>query len=408
MATDAIVTINRSGIIESANAAASKLFGYADHEMFGQNIKILMPEPYQSEHDGYLERYHETRDAHIIGIGREVQGMKKDGTVFPIRLAVSEVPLADNTIYTGIIHDISKEKAATAEIEKLNLELEQKVIERTEELGRTLDRMLQTNETLATEMEQRREVERQLRAREADLQESLNKERELNELKSRFLSMASHEFKTPLSAVLSSIELIEMYKKLEDQPKREKHIDRIKAAIRQLTDILNDFLSLTQIEQGKVEVKKRWVDLQAIISSSIEGSEGQLQEEQQVELELAEKPTRIFSDPKLLKHILTNLISNAAKYSAPGKTITVRTHKEEETLIIEVIDQGIGIPIEDQKHIYDRFFRARNVENIKGTGLGLNIVQQYTELLGGDLQFTSQEGVGSIFCVHLPPEPQNQ
>ena len=106
MATDAIVTINRSGIIESANAAASKLFGYADHEMFGQNIKILMPEPYQSEHDSYLERYHETRDAHIIGIGREVQGMKKDGTVFPIRLAVSEVPLADNTIYTGIIHDM--------------------------------------------------------------------------------------------------------------------------------------------------------------------------------------------------------------------------------------------------------------------------------------------------------------
>lgn len=404
MATDAIITISRKGIIESANAAASKLFGYADHEMFGQNIKILMPEPYHSEHDGYLERYQKTAIPHIIGIGREVQGQKKDGTIFPIRLAVSEVPLTDETIYTGIIHDISKEKAATAQIKQMNLELEQKVIERTEELGRTLERMLQTNETLAAEMEQRREVEQLLRARESELQDSLHKERELNELKSRFLSMASHEFKTPLSAVLSSIELIEMYQKLEDQPKREKHIERIKGAIGQLTDILNDFLSLTQIEQGRVEVKKRWVDLQAIISSSIEGSEGQLSEGQQVALELAENPTRVFSDPKLLKHILTNLISNAAKYSLPGKTITVRTQIEEKTLTIEVIDQGIGIPKEDQKHIYDRFFRARNVENIKGTGLGLNIVRQYTQLLGGQLQFTSQLGVGSIFSVHLPTE----
>ncbi|MEM7574356.1 MAG: PAS domain-containing sensor histidine kinase [Bacteroidota bacterium] len=408
MATDAIITINRKGTIESANAAASKLFGYADHEMFGQNIKILMPEPYHSEHDGYLKRYQKTAKPHIIGIGREVQGQKKDGTIFPIRLAVSEVPLSDETIYTGIIHDISREKAATAQIEQMNLELEQKVIERTEELGRTLERMLQTNETLAVEMEQRREVERLLRARESELQDSLHKERELNELKSRFLSMASHEFKTPLSAVLSSIELIEMYQKLEDQPKREKHIERIKSAIGQLTDILNDFLSLTQIEQGRVEVKKRWVDLQAIISSSIEGSEGQLSEGQQVELELAASPTRIFSDPKLLKHILTNLISNAAKYSLPGKTITVRTHKEEATLVIEIIDQGIGIPKEDQKHIYDRFFRARNVENIKGTGLGLNIVQQYTQLLGGQLQFTSQLGVGSIFSVHLPTEESSK
>jgi two-component system sensor kinase FixL len=227
MATDGIITINNKGLIESVNLAGCQLFGYSIEEIRGEKVNILMNDHDQTNHDRYLERYERTRDPHIIGIGREVVGRRKDGTLFPLRLAVSEVSLEDGTvIYTGILHDISAIREAQMKVEQLNAELEEKVEARTAAL----------------------------RVREQQLREALGKEKELNELKSRFLSMASHEFKTPLSTVLSSIELIEMYTEGDQQPKREKHTERIKKAVNQLTDVLNDFLSLSKLEQGKVDV----------------------------------------------------------------------------------------------------------------------------------------------------------
>jgi two-component system sensor kinase FixL len=221
-------------------------------------------------------------------------------------------------------------------------------------------------------------------------------------LKSRFLSMASHEFKTPLSTVLSSIELIEMYTEGDQQPKREKHTERIKKAVNQLTDVLNDFLSLSKLEQGKVDVSLKQINVRAIVASSIEAAEGQFRPGQEVILEIDEYPAQIESDAKLLKHILINLISNAAKYSDNDKVITISGSLDGEAYRIAIQDEGIGIPLEDQVHLFDRFFRARNVENVKGTGLGLNIVKHYVELLGGSVTFSSALGSGTTFYVHLP------
>jgi PAS domain S-box-containing protein len=379
MATDGIITIGTDGVIENLNRAACNLFGYEAKELIGQKINMLMANHDRTHHDEYLDRYHATRSPHIIGIGRDVIGRRKDGGEFPLRLAVSEVKLEDKTIYTGILHDVSKFHEAKRRVEQLNEELENKVKQRTAALEE----------------------------REAELKLALGKERELNELKSRFLSMASHEFKTPLSTVLSSAELIELYETTEQQPKRERHITRIKEAVNQLTEVLNDFLSLSQLEQGKVGVKKRLVDLLALISTSVESSEGQMKTGQHVIIDHPEEPLRIISDPKLLRHILVNLISNAAKYSPEGKDIIIKSRMTSKECKISVIDQGIGIPAEDHPHLFDRFFRARNVENIKGTGLGLNIVGHYIKILDGTIEFSSKMGKGSIFTIVLPVSKTN-
>lgn len=375
MATDGIITMSTKGEIENVNQAACRLFGYSAEEMRGQKVNMLMGDHDRNHHDQYLSRYHKTREKHIIGTGREVVGRRKDGTIFPLRLAVSEAKIGGGQIiYTGILHDLSEFRKAQEKVEQLNAELENKVQERTAAL----------------------------RLRERELQRALGKERELNELKSRFLSMASHEFKTPLSTVLSSIELIEMYEQTEQQPKREKHVDRIKQAVNQLTEVLNDFLSLSKLEQGDVTAVPRLIDLPALIATCVETSEGQLKERQTIKLNIAEEPHRIISDPKLLRHVLVNLISNAAKYSAPGDRIDIETGLRNRDCFITITDYGIGIPPEDQVHLFDRFFRARNVENVKGTGLGLNIVSQYVQLLEGRIEFTSELGKGSIFTILVP------
>ena len=374
MATDGIITMSKGGIIENVNHAACELFGYTPEEMRCQKVNMLMGSYDRAHHDDYLKRYHKTRKPNIIGTGREVIGRRKNGEEFPLRLAVSEVTLDDRVIYTGILHDLTDFKRAKDKVEQLNTELESKVQERTAAL----------------------------RQRESELQRALGKERELNELKSRFLSMASHEFKTPLSTVLSSVELISLYESEEQQPKREKHIGRIKDAVNQLTEVLNDFLSLSKLEQGKIDVSPRPTDLQAIISTSIESSEGQLKSGQKIVLNQGSAPKLIVTDPKLLRHVLLNLISNAAKYSSPGGEINIETGMKQNSCFIRVTDYGIGIPVEDQAHLFDRFFRARNVENVKGTGLGLNIVSHYIELLGGEIEFTSKLGQGSTFTILLP------
>jgi PAS domain S-box-containing protein len=374
MATDGIITMNERGIMENVNRAACKLFGYTTEELRGHKVNKLMNEHDRIHHDEYLTRYQRTGVPHIIGIGREVIGRRKDGSEFPLRLAVSEVEVEEGTIYTGILHDLTDYHRAQERVAELNRNLEMKVVERTTVL----------------------------RQREAELERALSKERELNELKSRFLSMASHEFKTPLSTVLSSTELVELYTEADQQDKRQRHLDRIKDAVGQLTEVLNDFLSLSQLEQGEIQTAPRRIDLRALLSTSIEASEGQLKEGQQIELDAPDGPRQFITDPKLLRHVVVNLLSNAAKYSPPHSPITLSSRAEADKLYLTVTDRGIGIPEEDRGHLFDRFFRARNVENIKGTGLGLNIVAHYVGLLGGEVTFTSKVGEGSTFTVQLP------
>lgn len=387
-AIDGIITISDRGIIETINNSALDLFGYDEDEVVGQNVKILMPQPYRREHDQYLERYNRTKEARIIGIGREVQGQKKNKEVFPFRLAVGEVILNDRVLYTGIIHDLSDVHIAREDLLSLNKDLEQKVEIRTIELEETINKLLQTNSTL--------------QQRELELNEALSKEKELNELKSRFVSMASHEFRTPLSTILSSASLISKYTLTDQQENRSKHIGRIKSAVDNLTGILNDFLSLSKIEEGKVEIKIEEfspVELCKEIDSEVGVI---LKEGQTIKYDSDFTDALVNTDRRILKNILFNLISNAIKYSEPGAEIKCKATLEGEYWKFSVIDQGIGIPEEEQKYLFQRFFRATNVENIQGTGLGLHIVKRYVSLLKGTLEFNSVFGKGTTFTFEIP------
>lgn len=399
-AIDGIITIDNRGRIETMNPAAAAIFGYTIDEVKDQNIKMLMPAPYHAEHDGYLERYQRTKNPHIIGIGREVSGLKKDGKVFPMRLAVSEVILNDKVIYTGIIHDLSDVKAVEEEIIQLNKKLERKVEERTFELEKVVNKLLTTNSDLTREVTERKAVEQKLKENEIELIASLEKEKELNELKSRFVSMASHEFRTPLTTIMSSASLISKYQNTDQQSNRTKHVDRIKSAVVNLTGILNDFLSLSKLEEGVIQVNTTALDLDQLCQTVNNELKGILKPNQEIKHHHIGNKNMIDTDGRILKNILFNLVSNAIKYS--DKDIDCTFDYQEDQHIITIKDRGIGIPMADQKHLFTRFFRAANVTNIQGTGLGLNIVKRYVDLLKGEITFTSEAEVGTTFTVILP------
>ncbi len=401
-AIDGIITINHQGIIESINSAAVRLFGFSVDEVIGKNVSMLMPEPDHSAHDHYLENYQKTRKAKIIGIGREVTGKKKDGTTFPMRLAVSEVKLDTRVIYTGIVHDLSDVKEAEQQFKQLNEALELIVEERTEKLSEVVNKLLETNQKLESEIYEREKIEEALRQSEVEIRAALEKEMELSELKSRFVSMASHEFRTPLSTILSSASIIGRYTKSENQAHREKHINRIKSAVNNLTGILNDFLSLSKLEEGKIEYQPTEFEINAFCNETVDEIQGLLKDGQYVEFEGELPETIIFLDKRVLKNVLYNLLSNASKYSGEGDKIICRHSIVNQYLHIQVIDQGIGIPEFEQQHLFGRFFRASNSVNIQGTGLGLNIVRQYVELMKGTVSYESEEHKGSTFSITVP------
>jgi len=399
-AIDGIITIDNRGNVETMNPSAAVIFGYDPKKVIGNNIKMLMPEPYHSEHDGYLQRYQKTKKPHIIGIGREVYGQTSEGKVFPMRLAVSEVVLNDRVIYTGIIHDLSDVKKAEKEIIALNKQLERKVEERTYELEKVVNKLLNTNKELTSEVKERKAIEHKLIESEKELIESLEKEKELSDLKSRFVSMASHEFRTPLTTILSSASLIGRYESSEQQLNREKHVEKIKSAVVNLTGILNDFLSLSKLEEGKVEIKLDQVDLKQLCTEVKSEVKGMLKGKRKINHTIVNGSHTYISDKRILKNILFNLVTNAIKYSQ--EDIECEFKYSEDNIILTIEDHGIGIPEKDQKHLFSRFFRASNVTNIQGTGLGLNIVRRYVTLLNGDISFESTHEIGTKFIVKLP------
>jgi two-component system sensor kinase FixL len=229
-AIDGIITIDERGRIESINPSACKLFAYAPEEVIGNNVSMLMPPPDKQQHDEYLNRYQRTGRAHIIGVGREVVGLKKDGVQFPFRLGISEVQYSGRKIYTGFIHDLTREKEAETQLKEYAAHLEELVEERTMSLKATVEELEEAKEEVIL---------------------SLEKEKELGLLKSRFVSIASHEFRTPLTAVQLSVSLIEKYAEPFNSPNISKHVGKIKSAVGNLTSILNDFLSLEKLEAGK-------------------------------------------------------------------------------------------------------------------------------------------------------------
>ncbi|EOR95147.1 PAS/PAC sensor signal transduction histidine kinase [Arcticibacter svalbardensis MN12-7] len=377
-AIDGIITIDKKGIVESINPSACRLFGYIPDEVIGNNISMLMAEPDHSRHDQYLHRYNTTRERHIIGIGREVKGLRKNGTQFPFRLGVSEVILSDRTIYTGFVNDLSREKAAEERIKNHAAQLEELVEERTASLRKTVRALQEAKEEVSL---------------------SLEKEKELSQLKSRFVSMASHEFRTPLSSVQLSASLIEKYSQQEDPTNITKHVNKIKNAVGNLTAILNDFLSLEKLEAGRVEPTYTHFDVVKLSEEITEEMQMITKQNQNIIYEHTGLTSMVILDQNLLKNCIINLITNAIKYSGENTFIEFNSEVTEEEYILTVRDNGIGIPDADQKHLFQPFFRAHNTGNIPGTGLGLNIVRRYAGLMNGKVEFESIINKGTTFTI---------
>ena len=274
------------------------------------------------------------------------------------------------------------------EIQKLNTELEQRVVARTQELGQAITQLEKTNKSLF--------------AAQQEIKKALQREKELNELKSRFVTIASHEFRTPLSTVLSSASLIGKYKLSEEDEKRQKHVNRIKSAVSNLTTILNDFLSLSRIEEGKVYNVPTTFELAPFAADIVEEMQGYIKVGQQIHYRHQGAADPVTLDKQLFRNILLNLLSNASKYSAEGKNIYLDTEITAEKVIIQVRDEGIGIPEADQAHLFTLFFRAQNAANYEGTGLGLNIVKRYVDLMNGSLHYQSALDAGTTFTIQFP------
>lgn len=242
---------------------------------------------------------------------------------------------------------------------------------------------------------------------EEEIRNALAKEKELSELKTRFITMASHEFRTPLSTILSSADLLEYYLQENSTEKQQEHIQRIQNACLNMTQLLNDVLVIGRAEAGKLEVQPSPINLAEFcrdLAAEMQLSAG-YQHRINFEVTSDQLPMAEFMpclDEKLLRYILNNLLSNAIKYSPSGGNVILRLYYQDNAVVLQVEDEGIGIPPEDKDHLFEPFYRGNNVENIGGTGLGLAIVKRAVDLQGGKIEFKSQISRGTIFTVALP------
>jgi len=390
-ATIGIVIANSKGEISLVNQHAESIFGYPAEELNGKRVEILLPSDQQSAH--ILSRQHYTIHPQVrpMGAGRDLNGKKKDGSLVPIEISLSYFHTDEGLFVIAFILDITIRKkneeillhqkaeleTITHEVKLLNSNLEAEVERRTETLRHTLS---------------------QLESSRKDLQQALEREKQLGELKSRFVAMASHEFKTPLATILTSATLIGKYGKTEDQIQREKHLKRISDTVLNLSNLLNEFLSIGKLEEGKIESKSELFHLPELIKELAGEMQSQAGDGKTIKYDLG-GIGNVKLDKELLRNVLLNLLSNAIKFSPKSSVIQIVARKKDNSFLLEIHDKGIGISKEDQEHLFERFFRGRNADNIKGTGLGLHIVQRYVALMGGKINIHSELNKGTIISL---------
>jgi PAS domain S-box-containing protein len=386
--SEGIVIVNENQEIVTSNDAAGKMFGYKTEELLGQSLNILIPREYRNSHPKQVGDFLQKTDPRQMGHGRDLYGLRKDGTSFPVEAGLNPFEIYGSKYVMALVTDISVRKNQEKEILNLNLDLEQKIDERTEELHHTIN-------DLKDEVAKRKEAENKIK-------ESLRKERELNELKTKFLSLVSHEFKTPLSGILTSATLAGKYTESDQQDKREKHLKTIQSKVKYLNNILNDFLSIERLESGKATYKFDIFPISKVVDEVIYNANMMLKDGQKINYPSNIDDINVNFDEKILELSLTNLINNAIKYSKEYTIIDVVITAKEDAIEIKIIDEGMGIPEKEQKFIFNRYFRAENALLNQGTGIGLNIVKSHLENLGGTISFESEEGKGSTFTISFP------
>jgi PAS domain S-box-containing protein len=349
-AVDGVMIIDASGTVQEYNPACEQLFGYREDEVVGRNVKMLMPSPYQEEHDEYLLRYRTTGNKRIIGIGREVEGRRKDGTTFPMELSVGEARPGGQQVFVGIIRDITARKSA-----------------------------------------------------EHSLRVAKEQAESANRAKSQFLANMSHEIRTPMNAVLGYTQLIETDPEMPDKYRRP--LKAIHSAGNHLISLIDDILDLSKIEAGAMELDTRDFDL-GDLTEDISGMFAMRCEQKgltwRADINIGKRAVR--ADDLKLRQILINLLGNSVKFTDRG-FISLKVEQSGQRYTFSVEDTGPGITEEAQKRIFEPFQQAEEGEAKGGTGLGLAITRRYIELMGGLLSLESAPGEGSCFRfeLELPP-----
>jgi PAS domain S-box-containing protein len=369
-----LVVVDANGMICLANPRIGELFGYEVKELLDQPIEILIPGTTRDRHVKQRSAYQKDPHQRPMGQGLDLQGERKDGSTFPLEVSLNHFQVGDQRFVMGLVSDVTQRRSVELELQRTNADLEERVDTRTAEL----------------------------RLAEKSVREALEAEKELNALKSRFVSMASHEFRTPLSTIMSSVDLIARYSDGPQRDKVERHVSKIRGKVRELTTMLNDFLSLDKLEQGMVRCTASELDVVHLCIELVEELRNLTKSGQEIIYNHEGTERNVMQDRQMLGHLLSNLVSNAIKYSPENKRIELTTSVANGVLQITVSDEGMGIPLEDQQHLFERFFRASNAFTVQGTGLGLNIVRKYLDLMGGTIHFTSEPGKGSVFTAQLP------
>jgi PAS domain S-box-containing protein len=389
---EGILISNRHGRILLVNPRCCEMFGYSQEELLNLEVESLIPMEKRERHVRHREEYKKKPTNRGMGKNMTLHGLRKDNSVFPVEISLSHYQSEGETFVVAFIIDISERISFQENLEKMNLALKQ------------------LNENLEKKVEERtlvlQEALNDLEKSRDELEQSWRKEKELHEMKSRFVSMASHEFRTPLTTILSSVSLLAKYTDASHDEQRIKHIQRIKNSVFTLTDTLNDVLSLGRLDEGKVEVQIEEITLNEFCKVCLDDIDALLKPNQKLEVQISENLI-CKADTALLHRALINLISNAIKFSFEGETVYVRARIRQSlsdyaVVAISVSNMGIGIPAEEQEKLFDRFYRAKNAVNVEGTGLGLSIVKRCCELMGADIEWQSEENKETVFTLLIP------
>lgn len=344
--SDAILLVRPNGVIQQGNRAFNTMFGYDADQAFGSPLTAMAEAAYREALEQAVQRVFENRDSErleIVAQRLNGQTLDADVTLSPIISGADQI-----TSIVCSLRDISARKRL-----------------------------------------------------ENELRQALHKERELSELKSRFIARASHEFRTPLAVILTSSDLLRSYGTRMTPEQRDEKLNRLQKEVRSMAVMLDDLLTISKGEELR-EFSPELIDLGSLTRDVAEEISDGIGMQHRIVVECQGNCANVYADRKLIERIITNLLSNAIKYSPVGSTIEVVAACEITRIVLKVSDQGIGIPEEDQVRLFEAFHRAKNVDHISGTGLGLAIVKQAVELHGGEVSFTSQLGKGTVFIVVLP------
>ncbi|MDG1330179.1 MAG: PAS domain-containing sensor histidine kinase [Flavobacteriaceae bacterium] len=387
-----IILLDAQQQIIEANQSAERMFGYKIKELNQLHFQVLFSDANTIQLENQLKVFLNQGVKEKKEKNLSIYGMHKSKSMFPVEVSLNIFKLCNKEYIMALVTDISKRKEQEIRISKLNAEFEQKIILRTKELNETISQL---------------EHENMLRVdAEKDINIAFRRERELNKLKTNFLSLVSHEFKTPLSGILTSIILLGKYNLSEQQEKRDKHIKIITDKVQYLNNILNDFLSLEKLETGNINYNLSTFKLGKVIKEVVSNANILLKKGQKIDYPNHIDEISLFQDEKIIELTLSNLINNAIKYSSENSVIAIKVRQDIEITTLEIIDDGIGIPKIDQKNIFNRYFRAENALLTEGTGIGLNISKTHIENLGGSINFESAENKGTTFTISIPNTAQ--